>query len=69
MTIVRAAVLSQRQIVKRKIIRQRRLLLEALEGRDLMAADAVLTWNEHLAEIVQSDDAQMGPTRTSRAFA
>ena len=49
--------------------RQRRMFLESLEKRELMAADAVLTWNEHLAEIVTTDDAQMGPTRSSRAYA
>ncbi|WP_254513423.1 phosphatase PAP2 family protein [Anatilimnocola floriformis] len=49
--------------------RQRRMFLESLEKRELMAADAVLTWNEHLAEVVQTDDAQMGPTRSSRAYA
>ena len=62
MTFVRAAGLSKSQF-----IRNRRLFLESLEGRELMAADAVLTWNEHLAEVVQTDSAQMGPTRSSRA--
>lgn len=47
----------------------RQLVLERLELRDLMAADAVLTWNEYLAEVVQTDDGQMGPTRSSRAYA
>ena len=64
MTFVRAAGLSKSQF-----IRNRRLFLESLEGRELMAADAVLTWNEHLAEVVQTDSAQMGPTRSSRAYA
>lgn len=55
--------------VQRPIVRNRQLFLEALEARELMAADAVLTWNEHLAEVVQTDAGQMGPTRSSRAYA
>jgi Ca2+-binding RTX toxin-like protein len=48
---------------------RRQLFLETLEVREMMAADAVLTWNEYLAEIVQTDEGQMGPTRSSRAYA
>ena len=29
---------------------RRRLFLETLEARQMMAADAVLTWNEHLKD-------------------
>lgn len=49
--------------------RQRQLFLESLESRQLMAADSVMTWNEHLNEVVQLDNIQRGPTKSSRAYA
>lgn len=63
-----AMILRARRVVS-QVTRRRHLSLETLELRELMAADAVLTWNEHLAEVVQTDGGQMGPTRTSRAYA
>ncbi|QDU27101.1 Bifunctional hemolysin/adenylate cyclase precursor [Anatilimnocola aggregata] len=48
---------------------RRKMFLETLEPREMFAADAVLTWNEYLHEVVRTDNAQMGPTRSSRAYA
>lgn len=69
MAFARAAGLISHPTSNRQLIRKRQLFLESLETRELMAGDAVLTWNEHLAEVVQTDTAQMGPTRSSRAYA
>ncbi|WP_425615859.1 hypothetical protein NA78x_005791 [Anatilimnocola sp. NA78] len=60
------AATSTRNLAKQQ---QRRMFLETLERREMFAADAVLTWNEHLHEVVRTDEAQMGPTRSSRAYA
>ena len=49
--------------------RKRQLFIESLEIRQLMAADSVMTWNEHLNEVVQLDSVQRGPTKSSRAYA
>lgn len=61
--------IKSRGILAHQSRQQRALVVESLERRELMAADAVITWNQHLNEVVQSDAAQPGPTRASRAYA
>ncbi len=46
--------------------RQKFLGLECLESRDLMTADMVITWNNHLIDAIRSDSTRPGPTWASR---
>ena len=48
-------------------LRSRRLLLEPLERRELLAADLVLEWNEVLLDAIRATN--MNPPRASRAMA
>ncbi len=49
-----------------KSFRSRRLVAESLERRDLMTADMVIQWNDHLIDTVRSDSTLPGPTWVSR---
>ena len=50
-----------------KLLRRGRLAFEQLESRDLMAADMVLQWNDHLLEAVRAD--RTAPPIAARAMA
>jgi hypothetical protein len=46
----------------------RRLAIEALEPRQLMAGDMVLAWNELLDAAIREDNTQIGPTYAARNY-
>ncbi len=48
---------------------RRRLTLEALEPRQLMAGDMVLDWNDIIGVTIRADTTQPGPTFASRNYA
>ena len=50
-------------------VSQRRLLLESLEDRTLMASDVVIDWNNVTLEAIRTNTPPVNPLAASRALA